>query len=911
VNRQALLAWLIISAAVGSFFGPAVIRGRPLAFRDSAHFYYPLFQWCQSEWSAGRVPVWNPAENCGTPILADATSSVFYPVKLVFALPLKYASCFNLYIVLHIGLAAAGTYALARAWHASASGAALAAIAYTCGGSVVFQYCNVVFLVGAAWFPLGMLLAERTIRCGRWKDAIGLGAVLAFMVLGGDPQAAYHSILVAALYGCVIQRRFWRAKAWTRPHTSPAWFGKRVALLALAGSMGVGLSAIQILPSLEAARWSERAAFNRPRNIYEAARVGRQDPDSLQPLGDTRATSIASGLLGEPEPVTHHEAIYEFSVGPWRFAELVWPNVSGKMFPIHRRWMSFVPGEGRIWTPTLYVGLLVAVLGIGGLVRRERSARLRWLKCVLVLGSVGSLGFYGLGWLTHELSGALRTAPKWAESMGSPVGGLYWSLVTFLPGYAYFRFPAKLMPIAALAGSMLAGVGLQRSFMRREAWLAGCLGLLSVGSLSCALGCWLAGSRILSGLTARDPALGPFDAAGARMEIILAFTHTAVIAAVIGILAYWSQHNAKIRAGSQWLALVVTVLDLWVANSWTIVSIPPAVMYRESSVATQLEQDWSENDQRGSIPRVWRGNVVTWQPKRFRNASETDRLEQLTRWERETLLPRFPLADRVSLVESHGSIISADLQALWLVAKQHGPRQADKSLTPQPSALRLLSTDYLILPESHQVEFATKINRPDGDWPEDAALWRMNRSLPRAWIVHQVDVLPELHRPFRKEALEDRALAVLFPQEKARDFQHSAVIETDQPNAEWAVNSASAAGKTVSHETCRLVTKETQRVVVEVELHQPGLLVLADAWYPGWKAIVHSSAGTQEVPIYRTNRVLRGVWLQAGRQTVEFEYRPASFYAGAAISAGSWLLVGSGALIFWLRRNRGSQRQIE
>ena len=33
MNRQTLLAWLIISATIGSFFGPAVIRGRPLAFR--------------------------------------------------------------------------------------------------------------------------------------------------------------------------------------------------------------------------------------------------------------------------------------------------------------------------------------------------------------------------------------------------------------------------------------------------------------------------------------------------------------------------------------------------------------------------------------------------------------------------------------------------------------------------------------------------------------------------------------------------------------------------------------------------------------------------------------------------------------------------------------------------------------
>src|SRR6478752_6333456 len=210
MNRQALLAWLVIGATIGSFFGPAIFSGRPLAFRDSAHFYYPLFQWCRGEWAAGRVPLWNPAENCGSPVLADATSSIFYPGKLLFALPIDFDWTFNLYIVLHVILAAGGAYALARSWRSSPAAASLAAIAYSCGGSVVFQYCNIVFLVGAAWLPFLVLFADRMLRGGRLTDSLFLATVLALMTLGGDPQAAYHGLLITILYAAILGWKRWR-----------------------------------------------------------------------------------------------------------------------------------------------------------------------------------------------------------------------------------------------------------------------------------------------------------------------------------------------------------------------------------------------------------------------------------------------------------------------------------------------------------------------------------------------------------------------------------------------------------------------------------------------------------------------------------------------------------------------------
>src|SRR4051812_31873245 len=183
VIRASSLIWLLILHPVAALFGPVLFTDRSFAMRDAAHFYHPLFQWTAKEWGAGRVPLWNPDENCGVPVVADASSSVFYPGKLLFALPLDFTLCYKLYVIGHVLLAAAGSYLLARHWKSSQMAAGTAALAYACGGNVVFQYCNVVFLIGAAWLPFAALAADKMLQNQNWRAAISLGVVLALMIL--------------------------------------------------------------------------------------------------------------------------------------------------------------------------------------------------------------------------------------------------------------------------------------------------------------------------------------------------------------------------------------------------------------------------------------------------------------------------------------------------------------------------------------------------------------------------------------------------------------------------------------------------------------------------------------------------------------------------------------------------------
>jgi len=87
------------------FFGPVLCTSQGFAFRDAAHYYYPLFNWTTRQWAAGQIPLWNPLENCGVPAAADPTASLFYPGKLLFALPLGFPVKYKLYITGHVFLA--------------------------------------------------------------------------------------------------------------------------------------------------------------------------------------------------------------------------------------------------------------------------------------------------------------------------------------------------------------------------------------------------------------------------------------------------------------------------------------------------------------------------------------------------------------------------------------------------------------------------------------------------------------------------------------------------------------------------------------------------------------------------------------------------------------------------------------
>jgi uncharacterized membrane protein YfhO len=74
--------------------------------------------------------------------------------------------------------------------------------------------------------------------------------------------------------------------------------------------------------------------------------------------------------------------------------------------------------------------------------------------------------------------------------------------------------------------------------------------------------------------------------------------------------------------------------------------------------------------------------------------------------------------------------------------------------------------------------------------------------------------------------------------------------------------------------TATIIVDRPHRVVVRAA--GPGLLVLTDVCYPGWRAAVNGQAAD----ILPTNYAFRGVTIPTGQSEVSFTYEPASYRIG-------------------------------
>jgi len=893
---------LMLVLPVVVLVGSAVLQREIFCFRDAGHYYYPVYEWTAGRWRAGEIPLWNPHENGGVPAIADATAGCFYPLKLLFALPLSTGVAYTIFLAMHLPLAAIGTWFVARRWWQLESGPSLiAGAAYGYGGAVLFQHCNAVFLIGAAWLPLAIGALERLLvtRNVGWIPA--LSTATAMMILGGDPQLAYHLIILGGIgwlaIGGIRSRR--RIGAAIGELDRPNWHNRpagALLMLVAAALLAVALAAVQFLPALEWGRSSQRAAFDRPRNIYELGK--NWFANEQRPPADDRALQDDGGILGTPAAGTHLHSVYRFSHPPWRVFELVWPNCFGNLFPENHRWSSILAGESETWTPSTYLGLIPLLLALSAGSFRSNDPRVRWLSYV-GCGSLGaSWGGYGIGWIARQ------TLPQgitdgWADS----VGGLYWFMVVCLPGYVYFRYPAKWLIPFALAAAMLSGIGAQRLSEirgRLRRWLDR-TAILSAGLLAVVLliritivDRW----SVPGGVAGSDDWLGPIDWNGATTDLARSLAHAAVTA----ITGSWIVRRAGSNSlCSTWLSWL-TLADLVVAALPLIATAPASAIDSPPIVRSWIDAEHalaSGTPAEGQLYRTYRPVSPHWLPESWSRSSSPRRLVEGLQWDHETLFPRHALRWRIGSLEASDSIASRDWSLFLEAGKKRGPRLADGSSAIAAPMLDLLAAKTALLPQGTALPFWRESARMD-EWGMDVGasvnLWSNPAAFPRVRIVHRLLRLSPLSST-SIGAVRHRTEEVLFSQGEWRDFRNLAVVECEADQVGLLSEPAAATKPENSIGTeftsARIVVDRPDCCVVEAELDAPGLLVIADTYCPGWSATLETTGqpGEKPVEILRTNRVQRGVVLPAGQHRVTFRYWPSAFVGGIGISGLSWIVL--------------------
>jgi hypothetical protein len=114
LKRSAILPVLLLAAAVIIFFNKMALTNLILARGDTLLYFYPYWQAAADALQAGHVPLWNPDLFMGAPFIANSQVGFFYPLNWPFWLLLPTPYAISGSILLHLLIAAVGTYLAGR-----------------------------------------------------------------------------------------------------------------------------------------------------------------------------------------------------------------------------------------------------------------------------------------------------------------------------------------------------------------------------------------------------------------------------------------------------------------------------------------------------------------------------------------------------------------------------------------------------------------------------------------------------------------------------------------------------------------------------------------------------------------------------------------------------------------------------
>jgi hypothetical protein len=440
--RVAALPALALAAGLVLWFAPWLVASEPRMGGDITVEHYPRLVYVQHELRAGRLPLWAPWTLAGVPLLANPQLGLFYPPNWPLYSLLPPATALNYAAALHVALAFAGTYLLARRWGLGRGGALLAATSYGFNGLFVARLWagNLVIVESAAWLPALLLAADawRTRPGGRTFGL--LTAVLTLSLLVGSYQPWLLGLLATAGYlasmpGALATRL------------------TRLATLAGAVVLALGFAAPQLVPTAELVRWTTRADGL----DWEFATAASLPPWHLPTLALPELFGSGAGTYW-PDVWWHwHELTAYSGLLPLVLVPLglrrprpawVWYCTGlalvalvlalGRYTPVYAAFYQWVPGYSSFRDPSRHlvlVSLAIALLagrGADGLLGGTgRRGVLLALAAVVVAGAAGALAATGL-----------------AEPLGPAV-------VPGLEAWGLWSRPAGLLTTTAEAGSQV------------------------------------------------------------------------------------------------------------------------------------------------------------------------------------------------------------------------------------------------------------------------------------------------------------------------------------------------------------------------------------------------------------------------------------------------------------------------
>lgn len=534
----------------------------------------------------------------------------------------------------------------------------------------------------------------------------------------------------------------------------------------------------------------------------------------------------------------------QYSFWPWRLITLLLPDFFGN--PSRGNYW----GYATYWEDAGYVGVMPFLCAAMAVL-----AWIRWRRCRSASpSSLDHVPFFAPLAVFALLMALGKNTP------------FYMLFFRYVPGFNAFQAPARWLCIYTSTVALLAGIGVDVLRPSRRLTYVCRLGI--AGAVALALTASI-GQKILSGVTA---------------TFSLPLIVFSIWFAVAMFLFLWGQGARQQRspqamlppdpalgqpgrgvrtgilplhlppAGDlHWRSLVfsaavllVVAVDLVLAGH----SLNPAITAQLYGRRTQIGAFLSSDGPQGRFFYFAddREQVMFGRYLDFRSYGPSD----LQYWwgMRESLLPDLGMVEQLPSANTFEPLVESRYYAL-LQGVERMPSEAAMRV------LGMMNVAYILSPSLERAaEVAYRA--------PTVTVYRNPYLLPRAYTLCRARVLTA------EQAVRELASV---------DFDPTQEVILEPPALPQATG--------CNWQPATVLRSVPNRVTIETSLPQPGYLVLADTFYPGWQAFVDG----HRAEIMRANYAFRAVQLTEGEHQVVFEYRPGSLTAGVICSAAAVSMV--------------------
>ncbi len=857
---------------------------------DISRLYHPFGVELSRALSEGRLPLWTPNLLAGFPLFAEGHVAAFYPIYLVLfkLLPPHFAISYAM--LLHLAWGALGMYACARSIGSSRASAFLAAFIFSFNGMMLEKLYHTPIIVTSAWLPWLIFFQDRfqRTRAATWFFFAALA--IGIQLVAGFPQTALLSAIAFGLFG------FFGSLFWNRGDGGIA----RQVLLStiLPLILGVGIAAIQVVPTGELIQYSVRnsdlqneflteyslpsaflSQFVLPYAQGEPIEHTNEywayfgfAPFALAILApflrrDRRTIFLAlfalgalSLALGDANPVydlIYRLPVFSFFRTPARyiflfiFAAILLNTIA--FDELSKRLTS--PGTAYKTPIAVGVGFGLLTLGTFGLTQIEPLefwlAVWRWLPLALW---VGALFVIALAWKRRLARTTFSVAL---------IGLTIFDLVSFAPPFlatlaqmtpaSYVETPPR--SVAALGPARVT----DRLFTDVNT-------VPSIPALRASLYPNMATVYDRQHVQAYSPLIY------GRHDTYLAHLSPTMLDLLnVRFFLMPLEPRFSDRVAAPYPSLALNVIN-------DEANIPPTTATAiEITSFTEQTAQLAPDTQVAQVVVTFDDAGVQTFPLRI--GIETDDWD----FDRAQILGKVQ-HNRARVARTYAGVTRAFGKPFdahtYLARDDFAPARRVVAVNVRstlPNGRLCVERVSLVGADGQTVSVATlthKANFAVAFMSDTVAAWENLDVMPRAFVVHSAEVMPD-----------DAALERLETQ--SVDVRRTVLLNEGQALDEPA-NAAGARDEVAIEEY------KPERVQVSVVNDRAGYLVLMDSWYPGWDAFVDG----KPAPIYRADVLFRAVPLEPGSHRVRFEYRPQSLVWGALISAVSLALTGFIAFIF-------------